>query len=369
MTKETKTQGRRNVGEIILRGRIYYIRYCRGRRRLETTKSTNRDEAEKQLRKRLTAKDAGVSPDAAVGKLTIKEATDDVITDYKTNGRKSLRDVTAKTALHLLPFFGERRRMTSITTADLRLFIAERQEAGAKAAEINRELAILRRAFNLAVQAGRLLAKPHFPMLKERNTRTGFLERDQIHRICSALETTETADDGRKKAGELANVVRFAFATGWRTASEVLPLQWRHVDWNVRTVRLDPGTTKNGEGRSFPFTAEIEKVLKEQLAIHENLKNAGTICPLCSIATASASPTSAPPGRTPAKPPAVRERWCMTCGDRRSERSSAPVCRGRWPCRSWGTRPNRSIADTRSWTKRCSERRRHALMPGWLPLR
>jgi integrase len=99
------------------------------------------------------------------------------------------------------------------------------------------------------------------------------------HRICSALEATETADDGRKKAGELANVVRFAFATGWRTASEVLPLEWRHVDWQARTVRLDPGTTKNGEGRSFPFTTAIEKVLKDQLAIHETLKKAGTICP------------------------------------------------------------------------------------------
>jgi integrase len=41
----------------------------------------------------------------------------------------------------------------------------------------------------------------------------------------------------------------------------------------------DPGTTKNGEGRSFPFTAAIEKVLKDQLAIHETLKKAGTICP------------------------------------------------------------------------------------------
>lgn len=123
---------RRNVGEIIQRGQIFYIRYydIRGRRWLETTKSTNRDDAEKQLRKRLTAKDAGVSPEAAVGKLTIKDATDDVITDYKTNARKSLRDVTAKTALHLLPFFGEKRRMNSITTADLRAFIAERQEAG-----------------------------------------------------------------------------------------------------------------------------------------------------------------------------------------------------------------------------------------------
>ena len=57
--------------------------------------------------------------------------------------------------------------------------------------------------------------------------------------------------------------------------SEVLPLEWRNVDWAGRCVRLDPHTTKNGEARSFPFTTDIEKILKEQLAIHETLKKAG----------------------------------------------------------------------------------------------
>jgi integrase len=116
-------------------------------------------------------------------------------------------------------------------------------------------------------------------VLKERNTRTGFLERVQIDRICAALEATATADDGRKVAKELANVVRFAFATGWRTASEVLPLEWRNVDWAGRCVRLDAHTTKNGEARSFPFTADIEQVLRDQLAIHEALTKAGTVVP------------------------------------------------------------------------------------------
>ena len=44
------------------------------------------------------------------------------------------------------------------------------------------------------------------------------------------------------------------------------------IAWKARSLRLDPGTTKNGEGRLFPFAAEIEEVLKEQLAIHETLK-------------------------------------------------------------------------------------------------
>lgn len=274
-------RARRNVGEIIQRGSIWWIRYydLRGLRRFESSKSTDREEAEKLLRKRLTAKDAGLQPEAAIGKLTVKEALADVENDYTTNGKKSLKDVQGKIRLHLLPFFGEHRKMTTITTAALREFIAARQEKDISNAEINRELAVLRRAFNLAIQSGRLLTKPYFPMLKERNTRTGFLEREQIERICAALEGTETADDGRKKAGELANVVRFAYATGWRTASEVLPLEWRNVDWEGRCVRLDPGSTKNGEGRSFPFTTDIEKVLKDQLATHEALKKVGKVVP------------------------------------------------------------------------------------------
>ena len=70
--------------------------------------------------------------------------------------------------------------------------------------------------------------------------------------------------------------------TDWptsRIASEVLPLEWRHVDWHGRCVRLDAHTTKNDEGRVFPFTVDLEKILTEQLGIHEKLTAAGTICP------------------------------------------------------------------------------------------
>ena len=42
-------------------------------------------------------------------------------------------------------------------------------------------------------------------------------------------------------------------------------------------MRLDPGTTKNREGRSFPFTAALESLLKDQLAEHERLKKKGTL--------------------------------------------------------------------------------------------
>src|SRR5690349_6191859 len=38
-------------------------------------------------------------------------------------------------------------------------------------------------------------------------------------------------------------------------------------------------TTKNGEACSFPFTADSERILNGQRAIHDRLKAAGEICP------------------------------------------------------------------------------------------
>jgi hypothetical protein len=79
----------------VIRLRYYDLR---GLRRFESSKSTDREEAEKLLRKRLTAKDAGLQPEAAIGKLTLKEALTDVENDYTTNGKKSLKDAAADQA-------------------------------------------------------------------------------------------------------------------------------------------------------------------------------------------------------------------------------------------------------------------------------
>jgi integrase len=49
-------------------------------------------------------------------------------------------------------------------------------------------------------------------------------------------------------------------------------LEWRQVDLKVGEVRLDAGTTKNGEARTFPVTRELRQVLEDQLKIAEDLK-------------------------------------------------------------------------------------------------
>ena len=86
----------------------------------------------------------------------------------------------------------------------------ERQERRYSNGEINRELTTLKRILNLARQNGKLMHVPHIPMLKERNVRTGFFEREQIDRILARLPAP------------IRPAVQFAYITGWRIPSEVL---------------------------------------------------------------------------------------------------------------------------------------------------
>lgn len=111
--------------------------------------------------------------------------------------------------------------------------------------EINRELQHLKRMFSLAMQAEKILRKPFIPMLKESAPRSGFFE----------LESFEAVR--RHLPAPLQAVVTFAFVTGWRVPSEVLTLEWSQVDFDAETVRLNPGTTKNGEVRVFPAALPI----------------------------------------------------------------------------------------------------------------
>jgi integrase len=71
--------------------------------------------------------------------------------------------------------------------------------------------------------------------------------------------------------------VQFAYLTGWRMASEVLPLEWRNVDFEAGEVRLD--MSKNGEGRVFPVTDDLRALLLAQQTARDRLNKIGHVVP------------------------------------------------------------------------------------------
>jgi integrase len=245
---------------------IWIKYYQNGRAIRESTGTTKETVARRILRSREGDVEHGIPINPKMGLITFEEAAEALLNNYKANGLKTHDHAKRRIEKHLTPAF-KGKRLGSITTDLIEKFIVDRQTAGASNGEINRELACLKRMFTLAVRARKLHAKPHIPMLKEDNVRKGFFEPEQFAAVRAKLPEA------------LRPVVTFAFLTGWRLTSEILPLEWRQVDWNGRTVRLDPGTTKNRDGRTFPFTVAIESLLKAQLAEHERLKKANRIVP------------------------------------------------------------------------------------------
>jgi site-specific recombinase XerD len=78
-------------------------------------------------------------------------------------------------------------RAVEVNNPLLTRYIDSRQQQGAKNATINRELAALKRMFNLGPDHRKVRDVPIFPRLKENNVRKGFLEDGQFRKISRVL--------------------------------------------------------------------------------------------------------------------------------------------------------------------------------------
>jgi integrase len=132
-----------------------------------------------------------------------------------------------------------------LTLDRLNRYVNDRLTDGIAPATVKLELTHLHKAFRLAERAGKAICPP-FPQIAVQNVRTGFFERVDFEAVRSQLPEA------------FRGPITFAYLTGWRVPSDVLRLQWKQVDFSAGTVRLEPGTTKNDEGRLFPFSVLLE---------------------------------------------------------------------------------------------------------------
>lgn len=233
------------------------------------------------LQRRVGARDNNLPVVPKAEHLTFNDAAKAVINDFVVNCKPSLPVLRRRIEKHLAPFFGG-RRMAGINAAEITAYIAHRQQQGIVAwkgtrkgeriadvsnTEINHELKTLKRIFNLAIDGERLARRPKIRLLDEPPPRSGFFEAEQIRDVLAHLSE------------ELQPVVEFSWITGWRVSDEVLKMEWRRVDFKAGDVRLDVGTTKNGDARVFPMTANLRRLLEAQHAKHLRLKQAGQIEP------------------------------------------------------------------------------------------
>jgi integrase len=152
---------------------------------------------------------------------------------------------------HLQPFFGG-ARASRLSTDDLNRYVEQRQRNGANNATINRELALLKRAFNFGTECTpkKVNGVPIFPRkLKENPPRNGFVTDVEYKRLCDKCEEPW-----------LRALMATAYAFGFREA-ELVSMRVRQIDLCERTIRLRSLTTKNEEPRAIKMTEEVYQLL------------------------------------------------------------------------------------------------------------
>jgi integrase len=244
----------RGTGRILLPkgSSVWWLQYYQnGVKQRESAETSDRKEALEQLKLRIAEVTTGAVTGLTPKKTRILELAEDFIRDYKINGKTSLDDAEARWRLHLEPFFG-RMKASQVTSVLLNKYVDKRQEAGAANGTINRELAALKRMFNLGHEATppKIFYIPHFPTLAENNVRQGFLEDAQYQKLLeSCLEIWFQA------------IVEVGATYGWRIG-ELLKLRVNQINLANWTIRLHPCTTKNKEGREVKMTELVHNLLE-----------------------------------------------------------------------------------------------------------
>jgi integrase len=253
---------KRAGGEIVVLP-TWWIKYRRhGQVFRESSGSANYEEAKRFLNRRLgevaTGKFAGLAPE----RITFSELAKLVTQDYRENNRATVKDVQSRLANHLLPAFAD-IRAADFGTSDIKRYKAKRLAQEAANASINRELAIVKRAFRLAAQCDppKVARVPVTTLLQEHNVRTGFLEHEAYLKLLDELPE------------EVKPILVVGYHTGARHR-ELINLKWRQVDLPANQITLDPGTTKNGEGRTLIVYGDMRHWL-------QILKDAHAASPQC----------------------------------------------------------------------------------------
>lgn len=257
MDEQQNSKRPRGTGSIYQpkHSRFIWVKYYRnGTAYRESTHTTDARKAQKFLQNRLGEVASGNFLGPAVERIRVSELSDDMFRDYRVNGHKSLQYTEWRWKKHLEPVFGQMRAV-DVTTEAVAKYIDARKAKGAENSTINRELAALKRMFSLAYRSTprKIYQVPVFTRLRENAPRKGFVEEKQYRQLC-----------GKCSEGWLRTMLALAYNFGFRK-SELLTMRLRQVDLLNRSLILDPGTTKNDEGRLVKLTAETLELVKHSM--------------------------------------------------------------------------------------------------------
>lgn len=233
------------------RGMVWWMSFvCQGRHYRESTETRDR-----KLAKRIYDK---VKGEIAEGKwferlpgeeMTFRDLMGKYMKEHspKKSPKQHVRDKNSQD--HLLPFLGDYRLM-EISPKTVEAYKVKRYEEGASPGTINRELVLLKHAFNKALRDWELIRENPIRTVrleKEPSGRVRYLASDEFQRLHNAC------------ADWLKPIVLVAYHTGMRKGN-ILSLKWSQVDLFKRVITLEH--TKNGERLCIPMNNTVWESFK-----------------------------------------------------------------------------------------------------------
>lgn len=232
-------------GTVFKNGRVYWIQYyAAGRRYRENSETANKEQAQALLRKRLQEIWEGTFfPETRQRKeLTLGDLLEFWLTERSS--KKSIGDDKRRLGV-FVDRFGAQRMLSTITADDIATW---RKELGVdlSVATVNRHLATVKAALNLAEERGH---KHRNPMRGNRLAR----ENNARNRVCSPEEYVRLRDAANP---ELRFAIVLANWTGMRLG-EIVKLRRDRIDKQQGMLRLTADQTKEVATKTVPLPKEV----------------------------------------------------------------------------------------------------------------
>ena len=239
------------------RNDIWHInKVIKGKRLYESTGTSNLEEAERYLAKRINEFRGQLIYGERKSYTFIEAAT-----KYLKEVQKKSLDRDAVTLKAVMPYIGE-LELERIHMGTLEKFIADRQSAGISNGTINRDLAIISRVMVLASRLWRdefgnswLQEPPLLPLLKTNNRKPYPINEEEQERLISELPD------------HLKEMVIFALNTGCRE-TEITRLRWDEENRELGIFTLAGERCKNGEDRIVPLNSIAKAIIDAQRGKH-----------------------------------------------------------------------------------------------------
>lgn len=173
-------------------------------------------------------------------KITFQRLADTYIDDYAKANKRSWKCDWYRIEANMKPFFGS-LELQSITPLIIERYRSGRLEKGISRSSINREITIMKRMFNLAIDWGLADSNPFVKvkLFSEKDT-----QKERILELEEEARLFEVAPDYLKP------ILLMALHTGMRRG-EILNLRWKQVDFEKRLVTVL--LTKSGKNRLIPL--------------------------------------------------------------------------------------------------------------------